>query len=596
MVINFTGSASGYEISIYKAYPFYLWIFFILAMFCGISVLVYQALYDRSSNLWVAALIALIGMNLLIMLLPFFRDYFIMGRGDVLSHVGFAREILTSGYFESSGIFGENLYPLIHISMAEVYYLTGINLNLQTMILPLFYYLFFILSLFLLGREITRDQGKTLLIMAFGSILLLQFETLMLSPSIEGFYLIPVIMYLFYKTRTNNIQVIEYDLILILFLIFIPFFHPGELTLFLILILALIFTSTRLYQIILKTKSTTKLGLSFIADNSTIFLLLIVIWSIWFTSFSSFLAKASMVINWFIHEIGTSNMQLYMSILGTANLSLDSFLSLAMNFYGQYILFFILAFLISVMVLKGTIFSKDKEDLKKLDLNIFTYIILFLVFAVLVVFSFISFVGVEFNRVLKYEMLIAVILNGMFLYSYLHYKPHIKKWGTILIICFLMISGVIALFNAYPSPLTKTPNYQTTDMELTGQYWFSSNRDRSLIIDNNINFYFGQILRFNDAVFGVKFNLLHNSTIYNGPDHFNYLNKTFYGETYDTNWYFIDMALLKTAYPSLYPGYENKWRYTPSDYRRFEDADKSVNRIYSNGDYRVYYIIGRAVP
>lgn len=592
MIIDFSGSAKGYEISIYQAYPVYLWFLVILNLFCGISIVVYQSFQKKPSNIWVTALIALVWMNAIIIILPFFRDYFIMGRGDVLSHIGFAKEILGSGYFEASGIFGENLYPLLHIFMVEFYYFTGIGLNLQTQILPLIYYLFFILSLYLLGREITKSSAKTILILAFGSILFLQFETSMLSPSIEGFYLLPFLIYLFYKTRSSMGKVIEYDLIFVLYLIFVPFFHPGELTLFLILILALIYVSARLYSLIQERAANNRLKLSLNRDSSSIFLLLIVVWLIWFTSFSSFLVRAKMVLDWFLKEVGTTNMDLYFSILGTANLSISNFISLALNLYGQYILFFILALVISIFVLKGIIFHKDEDDLKKLDLNIFTYVIIFLFFAGFVLLSFVGLIGVEFNRVLKYEMLIAIILIGMYLYSHFQNRQNMKRWGLIFIISFLMITGVIGLFNAYPSPLTKTANYQTTDMELTGQNWFINYRDPSLIIDDNINYYYGQILRFNDAIKGVKFNMNNKSIIYTGPDHFNYKNKTFYGETYDSNWYYIDMTLLRIAYPELYPGYENKWRYTPADYLKFDKTDKTVYNIYNNGDFRVFYIRG----
>lgn len=595
VIIGLTGSATGYELSIYQAYPHYLWFFVILTMFCGISVLVYQSFQKKPSHLWIAALIALIWINVLIMLLPLFRDYFIMGRGDVLTHIGFAKDIISTGNFESIGIFGENLYPLMHINMVEFFYFSGINLNINSKIIPIFYYLFFILALYLLGKEVTKDTAKTVLIMALGSILFLQFETSMLSPSIEGFYLLPFLMYLFYKTRTSNKKFVEYDLLFILYIIFIPFFHPGELTLFLIIILAFIYLSNRIYQMILKTSFPNKLMMSSINDNSTIFLLIIVIWSIWFTSFSLFLDKASMVINWFLHEIGTSNMQQYLSILSSTNLSIPNFISLAISLYGQYILFFLLALLACVIVLKGTIFSKEEDDLKKLDLNIFTYIILFLLFLVFVLLSFVSFVGVEFNRVLKYEMLIAIILNGLFLSSYFHNKkPKIRKYGLIFIISFLMITGVIGLFNAYPSPLTKTSNYQTSEMELTGENWFINYRDSVLIIDNNLNFYYGQILRFNDAIKGVKYNLQNKPIIYTGPDHFNYQNKSYYGETYDTNFYYIDMTLLRIAYPDLYPEYKDKWRYTPADFSKLDNTDKSAYRIYNNGDYRIYYILGIA--
>ncbi|MCE5214530.1 MAG: hypothetical protein LLF83_07425 [Methanobacterium sp.] len=540
--------------------------------------------------MWKSALLALILINVIIILLPVFRDYFIMGRGDVLSHIGYAKDLISSGNFQGSGGIGENLYPLLHITMASFYYISGISLYLQTQILPLFYYLFFIFSLYLLSNEITNNRANTILIMAFGSIIPFQFETTMLAPSVEGFYLIPFVIYLFYKTRNSNINIIEYTLLLILFLVLIPFFHSGEVTLFLLIIFVLIYISARFYQRYTNNKLESKLGKPFFKNNSSIFLLLMVIWLTWFTSFSWFFEKAQQVISWFKNEIGSSNLMQFSSLLSLANLSLDNLILIAMSLYGQYILFLTAAMVVSIIFLRG-FFSAEKDDLNISHLNILTYVFLFIIFAAIGLISFINVVGVEFTRVLKYVMLIAILLNGLFFYSYFQAKPRIKNVGMIFLVGLILSGGIIGLFNIYASPITKGPNFQTTDMELTGQSWFLNYRNPDLIIDNNINFYYGQILRLNDAIKGVKFNINNKTTILTGPDHFNYQDKTFYGETYDTSWYYIDMTLLRIAYPELYPGYENKWRYTPADYNKFDKLDKSVNNIYSNGDYRVYLIL-----
>ena len=592
LIINFAGTANGYEISIYNAYPVYLWFFIILAMLCGIILLVYHSFNEKKSNLWIVGLLALILTNVIILLLPLFRDYFVMGSGDVLTHIGFAKDIINTGHFEAGGTLGENLYPILHITMVTFYYSTGISLYSQTKILPVIYYLFFVISLYLLSREITHDQGKTLLIMAFGSILAFQYETAMLAPSIQGFLLFPFIIYLFYKTRISKNQILEYSILFIIFLILIPFFHPGEVTFFLISIFAIIFLSARIYKRISKNISKNdddkKLESSLNKNSLTIISLLLITWIGWFTSYSSFFDKIGQIVSWFTNEEGTSNIMEFSSILGSAHLTTINFIFLLMKTYGQYILFFTLTIIACIIILKRLLVNKTK-----IDLTLFTFAAIFVFFMIFILISLTNVVGVEFSRVLKYGMLISMILCGIFYYSFFNDNKKFKKIGMVFLIGFLMISGVIGIFNTYPSPLTESPNYQVSNMELTGETWFLNYNDPKLIVDNNINLYFGQILRFNDAIMGEKFDFIHKTIIYQGPDHFNYVNdSSLYGDTYNANFYYIDTTLLRISYPDLYPGYENEWRYTPSNYNKFDNLDPSVNKIYSDGDYNVDYIIG----
>lgn len=584
LIINSTGPASGYEISIYSAYPVYFWILIVTSTLCGITILVSQAFNEKRSDLWILGLMVLFLTDFIILSLPLFRDYLVFGRGDVLTHIGFAKDILYTGHFQIAGTLEENLYPILHVLMVNFNYLADINFYSSSMVIPLIFYMFFILSMYLLAREITKDHGKTVLITAFASILTFGSESLMLAPSVEGFFLIPLVIFLFYKTNTSETKIAEYILLLIVLLILIPFFHPGEVTFFLLLILVLISFSSHLYRRICKNYSLTDRVPS-IRKSSSVLLLLIVVWVAWFTSFSVFLGKIKLVRDWLFYEVGTTNAMQYGSILSSANLSFYNFAFILMKMYGPYLMFFVLSAVICMVLLKKMLSSgRCKVNLKE-----FTFFILFSVFGVTILLSFTNFIGVDFGRVLKYELLISIFLNGAFLYSYFS-KKELKKKGMILITCFLLISGTIGIFNIYPSPLTRNPNSQVTAMELTGSNWFLDNWDKKLYMDDNANFYYGQIFRFTNGVKSANYPDISVGKVLEGPDHFNYKNKSLYGQTYDSDFYYINMKLLRISYPSIYPEYRSKWRFTTQDFYRLDNNDTSVNSIYSNGEFWIYYV------
>ncbi len=119
--------ATGYEISIYDAYPSYFWFFIIAAIACGIIILVRQAFAETPSHWWIAGFLAIMFANLVILLLPIFRGYATMGRWDVLSHIGYTRDILLTGHLTSYGEAVANYYPVIHIIIATLSHLTGLT-------------------------------------------------------------------------------------------------------------------------------------------------------------------------------------------------------------------------------------------------------------------------------------------------------------------------------------------------------------------------------------------------------------------------------------------------------------------------------------
>jgi len=49
-IIAITPPATGYELSIYSAYPSYFWFFIIASSACGIGILIHQAFAEEKSN------------------------------------------------------------------------------------------------------------------------------------------------------------------------------------------------------------------------------------------------------------------------------------------------------------------------------------------------------------------------------------------------------------------------------------------------------------------------------------------------------------------------------------------------------------------
>lgn len=163
IIIIDTPPAAGYEISLYEAYPSYLWIFILAALSCGSGLLVYHAYSNYSSKLWIFGLIIPLYTELLILLLPSIRGYTTFGRWDVLEHIGYIKDILNTGNFPLAGMSGNNYYPVTHIIGADLSYITGLTPELLAEIFPGLFTLFYVVSVHLLARSIAHDWKETLL-------------------------------------------------------------------------------------------------------------------------------------------------------------------------------------------------------------------------------------------------------------------------------------------------------------------------------------------------------------------------------------------------------------------------------------------------
>ncbi len=583
IVIVATPPAAGYEVSIYKAYPPYLWFLLLAAFSCGISILIHNAFARSCSRWWIFSFIMLLYINLLIILLPFCRGYITLGRGDVLTHIGYIKDILFTGHFPLAGMTGANHYPVIHIIGADLCLLTGLTPELWAEIFPGLFILFYIVSVHLLARETAPQWGQALLITAFGSLLLFKHSNLMLAPSVICFYLLPLNLFVLNKRRSSH-QKMEFSTILILLLLIIPFLHPGEGTIFLFLFILVLDISRRLYllinrqnrnNVITDHSASQALGITYPE------LILVITWFAWFSSYSVFGGTIRSVWNWLTNEIGTTTAIEYGEILSKANLSPSEFLHLIFSTFGQALIYFLVGLALIIILLRRFLLHN-----RELDQQQFSYSLLFIIFGMLMLVAFFSkAIWVEYNREMIYVIFAVTILNGLGLYDLFHYWH--RKIVMLCIFIIIISSATFGLFNTFPSPTVKEGNSQVTAMEMVGMEHFLEYRDDALLIDNlGIN-----QMRFAYSLRGTN-DLLPNIRYLNSnsPDHFGYDENESYGQSYTGDRYFVESKLSRISYPEIFPEYEHLWRFTPEDFYHLDNSDNSSSRIYFNGEFWVYYI------
>ncbi|MBT9148398.1 MAG: hypothetical protein DDT32_02170 [Syntrophomonadaceae bacterium] len=211
---------------------------------------------------------------------------------------------------------------------------------------------------------------------------------------------------------------------------------------------------------------------------------------------------------------------------------------------------------------------------------------MFGVFSILLLVTFFGNVWLEYGRAMRYTIFAATILNGIGLYTLFHNWN--KKAGTIAIVLLLIASGIIGVFNTHPSPIVRSVNFQVTDMEMTGMRWFLDHRDEDILVDNiDVN-----QSRFTDAIRGRQ-EVIPNIRYKALPlDHFGYPDYVMFGESFREDRYFVDGKISRIVGPEVFPKFEHLWKFTPEDFQRLDNEDPSVSKVYSNGEFWVYFVRG----
>ena len=182
--------ASGFETSVYEAYPAAQWMAFDATLVAAILLCLLAGVAETAH--WRHGLGFLASNYALFFAIPVFRGYQLYGRGtaDRLAHLGDIRALLQTG-----GI-GTDFYPLEHVLQAELILTTTLNRELISYLFPFAMTLLYILSVALLVRGLTGRRGAFAGGLAAASPLLFTYFHQTVHPSFMSFMLVPTFLYL----------------------------------------------------------------------------------------------------------------------------------------------------------------------------------------------------------------------------------------------------------------------------------------------------------------------------------------------------------------------------------------------------------------
>jgi len=583
-VIATTSRADGYEISIYSALPWYFWLLVIISYLWGISIGFENILYKQNTDKFslYIPIFTMAFTTLILLLMPLIRGYPTYGRGDVMDHIGYIKDILITGSF------GENWYPVLHIFGASFSELTTVTPETIPMIFPSFFFIVYFIGVFYLAKELFNKKIAFLVLLI--SLVPLQ-RYYIFAPHTMVFLMLPFMLYLFIRCMREKRYIVLFLINLFPFIVF----HPLR-SLFFILTILIIFITINIYKKDWKANYNLGYGTNLIILSS-------VIWIIWYLMY--YRAQTTLnIFRTFITGIYTAGQEeytgivaefsppfLYLIRIGTFRFGVVGILTLLsiiliLLYFSNYLDF------LSRKIFKRDFFEHFEESKILADHKpkTITIISLFACFTILTGSFFLTGAPGGYIRFLPY-----IVLFSCFLVAFLYYLVNeditsfFKKYKiTHALYVFTVILIVLSVLSFYRSPLGGYQNSQVTEKEFSGMEWTFENRNQSLLIEEITGF---SQRRFHRAIYSrsaEEMNIRKPGLI-EFPPHFGYKGNETLGSQYEENKYLVIAEVNRIRYSELYRGWEAAQFFVEEDFEKLE-SDETVNKIYSNGGFDFYYI------
>jgi len=573
-IVSLVGPAGGYEFSIYDAYPLAFWVLAGIGLLVGQALLLRRAFGDADSR-WRYGLAIVVGIEVIILLLPYLRGYPIFNRSDVLTHVGYIRDIQ-----QANQIGVRNIYPNIHLLVLTLAYATGVKPMHVINAIPVVVTAFSVVATYALLTSVF-DRRRALATVPFAVVFLGGTTHTNPSPFAQTVLMVPFVLYLFVKGQ--RIGSTPMRAVLAIVLISLVIYHP--LTTLFLFIVFVIYVLARVVRgpSPVSTDPSEQVGRSV---GSTVGQLMVGVFITWYSNFESVVGRFSTAYERLFagNGGGQSRLAAYGSTVDRFSPALIDLVTIGAVKYGQSGLFIGLG---GLYVAKTSLESLlDRARLGVYDL---TFTASFLVFTSLGALFLVVDLFVGFGRLLVFARIFAALLIGTVTFDlYERYGARPLVVGAIALTCLAVV--VIGLVGVYHSPLETRQNQQVTEAELEGSAWLLEYRATFVDVDERgINMW-----RFRDAHYGTEGYGLQQSVATRGnnpPAHFGYDTNATLGSSYDSDHYFVLTELGREYYPNMYPDYREFWSFEPADYRRLE-RDDTVSHLYDNGEFDIYYING----
>jgi hypothetical protein len=562
--------ARGFEPSLYQVFPWYFFALIGGAILVGFLP-VYRTARGRAvdARTWMLGLVPVLVSNALLLFMPYIRGYPVYGRADVLTHVGFARNIATSG------VVSNNIYPNTHLLVNALAYATGLDIATVINLIPPAISFVYIGAMYLLARVIFDDDSLFLLAVPFTILLIGGRAHLGPVPYGMSVFLVPFALYLFIKEQQT--KAISCRIALIVALVSLIIYHPLT-ALFLMFVILVYILAKKSRRFSAEHIGPTNIGSLAFAVFAT-----------WYLNFAGIIFRLESVLNVLVGSTETtSTLDSYTATVSRTSPELIDLVRIAIFRYGKSMLLFTLAGLFILAIVLWYL-----NGVWSPTLNIYTavFMICFTGFAVGSVLFLVNNLIVGWGRPLMFANIFSTLLAGGLFYVYYRrlsdrdspLRSLDISYGVVMV----LLVGLV-VFSLYPSPLTTHMNVQVTDMELDGTDWLFEHRSENIQTEE-----FGLSQhRFYEVHNGeqpLPDGLRRHET--RPPPHFNYTEHQTIGESYTSDTYLMITEYGRVTYQVKFPEYEQFWQYTPEDFSRLE-RDPTVSRMYDNGELDLYYIEG----
>ncbi len=568
-LIAYTNPAKGYELSIYESTSYLVWIFIIISIAGGVTIIVHQVYTKEyeSSNFWLVGFLILILSRITLLYIPFIRGYYTWN-GDNLSHIGYIKEILFTGYISS-----DNSYPITHVLLTELISISGapteLIANYSTALVSMFY----VVSIYLLATAASPAKNVQLLsVAAIGGVLFNGYDVYLMPNGWSILYL-PLVFFLFFKSLAKGLT-IEYKSLLVITLILVPFFHPLSSTMLIIMLLTVGITQSLIF--IIKTKKISLHNMKYrFLMNSILFVL--VIFLPWTLSFKKYHNNVRNLFEAFTTGQGPEAIAQMGEKLNKINIHGLDFVNLTLKIMGDDIIFLVLSIIAIIILFKNQ--KERKNNNIVIILISITFVIGMMYFMYLLnIIPGLRNIGAE--RLTAYLVIFTPIPAGFALKHLIRKKTPINM---VICIAIILTASAISIFSLFPSPYVIRPNVQVTQTDMYGVKWFLDYKN----VDIKPTEIMSPVDRFADAILGTNERTDVRDKYHTKiPDHFNYTVNNKLGESYIKDKYEVITELDRQIYDTVY---KEVGRFRKEDFERLEN-DSSVSKLYSNGEITVWYI------
>lgn len=242
IVSAYMNPARFYELSIYQQTPSIFWVGISIGLTTSV-ILTYVSITPQGRA--IALNLAALSMTIVV-LLPVLRNYYYIGEGDALGHLGTALDLKVG---VESVI--EGLYPASHTLSVVIHYITGIEIRNGLMMLLAILFIAFILFIPLTIRLFSNDKW-VVSIAVFSSLFLLPINhfTTTMHPHTTSYtiHLVPLLIYLFLVLLSTSNR--SYVILLLVSMSAVILFHPQQAANIIIL-----FGTIAILQLIIETVS-----------------------------------------------------------------------------------------------------------------------------------------------------------------------------------------------------------------------------------------------------------------------------------------------------------------------------------------------------